>query len=526
MIGFTAVAVLAFAYLVLKLRRDLHMLQQNSYREERYRRWREGHKDDNCPKREYLFYFGLGMWAVFGGKWFLLPLGMLALLLISYKRPAEIIPLKMTPRATRLLHTAWAFAAAGCVAAAACARFGLVGRLAGGVLLVLAVGESWRIMLAAASYRAPKEAAINAAFAKEAHDMIAAAPNLKVVGVTGSFGKTSSKLILASMLEEQFLTLATPESYNTPMGVTRVVREKLRPIDEVFVCEMGARQKGDIAELCELAQPVVGLLTAIGEQHLETFHNIETIIDTKFELIAALPEDGVAVLNCENEHIAANTHRAKCKVLRYGFSPEFDYYADEIDYGPRGAEFTLHAPEGRSCRFRSALLGRHNILNIVGAAAAADALGLPLAKAARGVARLAPLPHRLQLLERGELHVLDDAYNSNPAGAASALEVLSLLGEGKKILITPGMVELGEREYQLNYEFAQAACKVCDYIILVGKNHSRPLQDGVRDAGFDASRCYVAADLADAQRYLASIAAAGDTVLYENDLPDTYKENA
>lgn len=141
---------------------------------------------------------------------------------------------------------------------------------------------------------------------------------------------------MAGVLGEKYQTLATPASYNTPMGITRTIREMLSPVDEVFVCEMGAKQKGDIDELCQLVHPTIGVLTSIGEQHLETFGNIANIIDTKFELIESLPTDGLAIVNGDNPYIAANLNRALCRVIRYGLQPDNDYWADQISYGAKG----------------------------------------------------------------------------------------------------------------------------------------------------------------------------------------------
>ena len=297
----------------------------------------------------------------------------------------------------------------------------------------------------------------------------------------------------------------------------------LTPVDEVFVCEMGAKQKGDIDELCQLVHPTIGVLTSIGEQHLETFGNIETIIDTKFELIDSLPADGLAVVNGDNPYIAANLNRAHCQVVRYGLQSDNDYWADDIRYDAKGVSFTLHHQE-LTAEFSSSLLGVHMVSNILAALAVADQLGVSVRQMQRAVKALPPIEHRLQLRPAGDYFIIDDAFNSNPAGAAAALEVLAAFGEGKKIIITPGMVELGEREYQLNFEFGGQMAQVCDYIILVGKKHSKPLYDGVIAANYPLEQLFVAADLNEARSQLAKIVEPASVVLFENDLPDTYNE--
>ena len=181
-----------------------------------------------------------------------------------------------------------------------------------------------------------------------------------------------------------------------------------------------------------------------------------------------------------------------------------DYWADDIRYDAKGVSFTLHHQE-LTAEFSSSLLGVHMVSNILAALAVADQLGVSVRQMQRAVKALPPIEHRLQLRPAGDYFIIDDAFNSNPAGAAAALEVLAAFGEGKKIIITPGMVELGEREYQLNFEFGGQMAQVCDYIILVGKKHSKPLYDGVIAANYPLEQLFVAADLNEARRQLAKI---------------------
>jgi len=371
---------------------------------------------------------------------------------------------------------------------------------------------------------APIENRINEDFLQDAHRIISEMPFLTTIGITGSYGKTSCKFILGEILSEKYMTLVPPQSYNTPMGITRVIREMLRPTHEMFVTEMGAKQKGDIEELCDLVQPKVGILTSIGEQHLESFGSLENIIMTKYELIENLPPDGLAVLNLDDPNIASRAGLSPCRIIGYGLDPNWDYYADDINYGSFGCHFTLHAPDGQKEEFSTVLLGKYAVYNILAATTAAHQLGVPLAMAAAAVRKLPPVEHRLQLRPTPVYTIIDDAFNSNPKGAGQALEVLASFDKGKKIIITPGMVELGERQYQLNYQFALAAADVCDYIILVGPKHTMPMQEALAQANYPLDQMYVAADLNDARNQLATIVEAGDTVLFENDLPDTYNE--
>ncbi len=522
------IAVLVFfvLYLCRKLRYELHMFQLNSYRNERYGRWFGEQKGRALKARDFLPLILVGLWLF---KLSLVGFGVAALaiyilLFFTYKAPKQKKPLVMTKRAQRL------YLLSVVILVVFTAFSGLV-LIYEGYMWPLLIGFfilglfPCILMLAANTVLIPVEKSINNSFLREARQIIADMPFLTTIGITGSYGKTSCKFILGQILSEEFMTLVTPASYNTPMGVTRVIRESLRSTHEMFVAEMGAKQKGDVAELCRLVQPKLGIITAIGPQHLETFGNLENIINTKFELVDALPPDGLAVLNFDDENIRNKAAAYSCRLVSYGLSDKWDYYAHEIAYNIKGSSFVIHAPGGQEQQFTTLLLGRHNICNIVAAVAAAHELGLPLDKAAKAVRHLPPIEHRLQFLAnpRG-YNVIDDAFNSNPQGAAAALEVLASFAGGQKIIVTPGMVELGSEEYELNKAFARQAAAVCDYIILVGKKHSQPLQDGLAESAFPPERYYVASDLADASSQLAKIAKPGDVVLFENDLPDTYNE--
>ncbi len=520
------------AYLILsRLPHDLHMLQQNSYRNDRYLRWYKQHYQGELRLGELCLPLALLLCCFSPLAGLLLFLVFLALLTwwqLTHKK-AVIKPLVMTDRAKRLRNVAVMLIVCGGAILAAlwcwAAGMGWPGRILAPFTMLLAL--AWCHFSALFTYKAnfllaPMEKKINLRYYRQAQQRIADLPALHRVGITGSYGKTSVKKIADAILSEQYLTLATPESYNTPMGITRVIREQLRPIHQVFIAEMGARQKGDIQELAQLVSPQIGVLTAIGPQHLETFGSIETIAETKFELIRALPRDGVAILNMDDPLIAAHRDWAPCKVVSYGLSEGCDFRATQISYTGQGGSFVLcHGQE--QVAFSTKLLGSHNICNILAGVAVAYQLGVPLALAARAVKRLAPVSHRLELKQLPKYLMLDDAFNANPVGAQAALQVLQAMEGGQKIIITPGMVELGEQEKELNLQFAAAMTKVADYIILVGQQRGKMLEEALVAANFPQKRYYIAADLRDARIRLSQIVQSSeDIVLYENDLPDLY----
>jgi len=372
----------------------------------------------------------------------------------------------------------------------------------------------------------PIQNAINRTYLRRAKNRLRDVTPL-VIGITGSYGKTSTKYLLEHLLTNHRRVLKTPLSYNTMMGVCRVINESLAADCEVFIAEMGAYRRGDIKELSEFVHPTIGILTAIGPQHLERFKTIDSIQATKYELIEALPASGVAIFNNDDPRCRAladcTTH---VRVMRYGLNTTeqtLDLWAENIAMGSEGLSFTMAGQDGRCIDVRTMLLGHHNVLNILGASCAALAIGIPLADLAKAIHDLPPVPHRLQLLDNGSgVTVIDDSYNSNPIGAMEALEVLASFTSGQRILVTPGMVELGPLEGQLNEELGEKAAAVCDYVVLVGVERTKPLVAGLQAKNFPSEKIRVVRDLKGATIVLPTIVGAGDTVLFENDLPDLY----
>lgn len=369
----------------------------------------------------------------------------------------------------------------------------------------------------------PIEKSIQNWYINDAKRMLADMPSLHKVGITGSYGKTSMKFYLSELLNSRYNTLKTPESFNTPMGVTITIRRDLKPTHEYFVCEMGARRVHEIKELCGIANPHDGIITSVGPQHLETFESIENVVNTKFELADSVQAAGGKIyLNGDNELIRKKAPEYKNAVL-YGLHESCAYRGSDVAVSDKGTEFTVTAPDGSTCRYATKLLGEHSVQNLLGAIAYCHGTGIPLEKLVLPVKRIAAVPHRLQLLDKGgNMTYIDDAYNSNPSGCRAALNVLGLF-DACRILVTPGMVELGEKQEELNFEFGQEAAKVCDYIVLVGKNQTVPIYNGIKASGYDMNRVYVADSLNEA---LAKVQAyqtdKKKIVLLENDLPDNY----
>ena len=368
----------------------------------------------------------------------------------------------------------------------------------------------------------PIEKGINQHYINDAKKRLKENSQLTVIGVTGSYGKTSVKYFLNTLLQSRFNVLMTPASYNTPMGVVKTIRGSLKPSHEVFICEMGARHVGDIKEICDIVHPNHGLITSIGPQHLETFFNIDNIKSTKFELADALPRDGMLFLNGDNAHIKEKSEEYDRKIFYGTDNIEEGYQASDIKLSQLGTEFRVTAPDGETEQFQMRLIGAHNVVNVVGAIAVSHKLGIALKDLKVPVRRIQSVEHRMKILDKGPVTIIDDAFNSNPAGSKAAVETLAMF-DGVRILITPGMVELGTEEERYNYEFGTYAAACCDYIALVGKKHTEPIRKGISDSGFSMDKCQTVEKLEEALNWAYGIKDQGHKyILLENDLPDNY----
>ena len=527
------IAVLSALLTALVSRYYLHMLQLESYQLDGYVRWLK----KNHSRQSGALTIGVGATAgyyalrlilrvflsaaaseIAAGIIALAGFGLFAVLLDrAFHMQPEKKPLTYTPRMKRL------YAALIVIALLAALMITLVFKLPGFIVFVAAP----YLPLAAGACMKPVEKKISDHYLQDAKRKLDDRPDLIKIGITGSYGKTSTKFILATILSEKFDVLATPSSFNTPMGLTRVIREQLEKHHQVFLAEMGARHVGDIKELVELVHPRLGLLTSVGEQHLETFGDIETVASTKFELVEGLPENGAAFFAADGAWVDRLYERATCEKFLTGTQGmSLDMKAEDISVGAEGSSFTLSDKRtGEKIECRTKLLGRHNIGNITLACMVARYLGLTMEEIARGVSKLEPVEHRLQLLPGANgMTIIDDAFNSNPVGARAALDVLSAFEGRRRVVVTPGMVEQGEKEEEINRRFGAQMANKCDEAILVGKKHTQPIVEGLRAGGMTDEHIHVTASLDEATAVLGQIGRANDVVLFENDLPDNYNE--
>ncbi len=515
-------------YFIIKLKKAIHMLQQNWYDDDnRYLKW-----IIHNPYKVFLeidmFYFIIiatifvpvktGM-IIFGAFY-------LACIMVSmkYKQKEQVKkPLVVTKRVKRLMVTIGLLYLIPIILMTITFNINMIGYyyLIVGTLTYL----TYFLVMVANVFNRPVERYVFNHFRTSAIKKIKNMSNLDVIGITGSYGKTSSKNILNDILSVKFDVLPTPKNYNTTYGLILSINNYLDKFCEVFIAEMGAFKMGEIKELCDLVKPKYGILTTIGTAHLESFGSMENIQKGKFELIESLPEDGIAVLNKDDELQVNYQIQSKCKKVWIGIdNKEADLYATNIKMSHKGMTFDcVFKGDQNKYNFSTKLLGRPNVYNILAGIALGRELGINIEQLKIGVRKVTSIEHRLELKKYGNINIIDDAYNSNPVGSKMALDVLDLM-PGKKIIVTPGMIELGDKQYELNMKFGEYIADVCDEVILVGEEQTKPIYDGLMLKKYNPKRIHIINDVKIAFELMQQLRDKETYVLLENDLPDIFNE--
>ena len=371
----------------------------------------------------------------------------------------------------------------------------------------------------------PVEKAINRSYVKRAKDILNQRSDLIKIGITGSYGKTSVKNYLSAILSEKYSVCATPLNFNTPTGITKTVLEFLSPSHQVLIAEMGARQIGDIKELCDIVEPNYGILTSIGEQHLATFLSLDNIKRTKSELPNYLGKNGFCVFDGDNENSKDIYNKAICKKTFVSLTnKDAACYASNIKQTENGTNFVAHIKNMGEIECKTKLFGLHNVVNLLLSIEMAAKLGLSKDEIQNGVNRILPVEHRLQLIKaENDVLILDDTYNASVEGSARALEVLKGFSGYRKIVITPGLVELGTMERLANYELGKKVSAVADLVIIVNKTHFLAIKQGLLDSGFKEENILSAENVEATKDILKEVLKPKDIILWENDLPDNYR---
>jgi UDP-N-acetylmuramoyl-tripeptide--D-alanyl-D-alanine ligase len=429
-------------------------------------------------------------------------------------------PLAMTTRAKRIYGIALTLCAVLGIAAALATEFVLVWIIAVQLVPLTLIGANLLL--------APFEARVQRRYWDEAHEKLRRLDPV-VIGITGSYGKTSVKHILGHVLETAAPTLITPGSVNTAMGIARVVRERLQPHHRYFVVEMGAYGIGSIGRLCALTPPKLGIITAIGKAHYERFKSLEAVAQAKFELAEAARDNGGTVI------VAADTlefarpreflERHRDHVVMVGDGDTANLTIKSLHQEPDGIVAWV-TWRGGAYELRAPLFGLHQGRNVALAFAAACSLGMAPEDVVASLKSTPQIAHRLEVKRQGDgTIVIDDAYNSNPVGFASALALLDVLQrpDGRRILVTPGMVELGSEHEAEHARIGRLAAAHVDVLVAVAPHRVAPLVHAF-SAAAPRREVISCAGFAEARGWLDRTLGGQDVVLIENDLPDLLEQ--
>lgn len=348
------------------------------------------------------------------------------------------------------------------------------------IYLVLIINVTYINVLVANYLNLFNEKRIKNGFIKSAKTKLEKNSDTLVVGITGSYGKTSIKNIVGNVLNEVEPTLITPESFNTPMGLTITINNYLNPFHKNFIAEMGAYYKGEINELCQIVNPSIAIVSSVGPQHLETFKTIETITNTKMELVEYLNSDGLAILNFDNKYIREYKIKNDVKVWYYSLeNKNADIYAFDI-INVNEIQIFKVLFENKTYEVKTRLLGRHNVENILAALLVCIYKNIDIKVALDSISKLSPIKHRLEFKYVNEkLSILDDAFNSNPNGIKEAINILSSFENKKRIIITPGLIDLGSVSDEVHFEVGKLISEKLDEVYIVGSLNKEMLLKGI-----------------------------------------------
>ncbi len=534
MIAFVLSLLTYILLYIVVLKKHLHMAQQNLYnRNKRYIKWFI--KDLRKPKEYHitLLFIFLTLLSIS-----ILRLSNVLILTIYFfiscfiiykvfnkenKKSVEKLPLKVTPRIRRLIVTTLLITIF--ITFTFFTKYNYLYLSTYYLIYILIIMFIDIIIMLAILVNTPLERVVYYYFRYKAKNKLKSMSHLKVIGITGSYGKTSSKNILNEILSIKYNVLPSPKNFNTPNGLMITINEHLTKFDEIFIAEMGAYKKGEIKELCDLVSPKYGILTKIGDAHLESFGSKENIIKTKFELIESLPFDGIGVLNGDDEYQLKYKLNNKCKIIWIGIdNKNVDVYAKNIKTSNKGMSFdVIFKGDKQEYNFSTRLLGYANVYNILASLALAKEFDLSTNQMIQAVSNIKQIEHRLELKEVGNITYIDDAYNSNPVGSKMALDTLKIM-PGKRYVVTPGMIELGTKEYELNKEFGMQIKSSCDIVILVGEKQTKPIYEGLLETKMNEDNIYIVKDVIEALNIVRKDKDKNIFVLLENDLPDIFNE--
>lgn len=370
-----------------------------------------------------------------------------------------------------------------------------------GIIFVLLSGVYPIFLSVAVAILSPLDYVAKTMLIARAKRKLGTMPRLKIIGIAGSYGKTTVKEFVAAVLKEKYAVLVTPENINTPLGIGRLLLRTLTPQTEILVIEMGEYYRGDVAEICALTPPDIAVVTGINEAHLERLKTLENTVATIFEVVDCSKSGATAVLNVDDENVSA-------------------YFESHTKNHPVAC---FSHKDNSAGIFPTKLLGRYALGSAMAAVRVGRLLGVGEEAIKRGIASVAPIEHRLQPIQSaGGILVIDDSYNGNPEGVHEAILTLSKYADRRKIFITPGLVEMGDIAPTLHETIGRELALVADIVILIKNSVTPSIAKGLEQAGFAKDRIIWFNSALEAHAGLKDILKQNDVILFQNDWGDNY----
>ena len=420
--------LISIFYIIIRTKKNLHILQQNFYNENnRYIKW--GNKNLNKVFKLDILILLINIINLFIRIKYLLFFNVLYIIfyIIENKNIKEEqikIPLKVTSRVKRMLITITILYLIPIIVYIISDNIYIFASL-----YSLLITTNFYIVYLSNIINIPIEKCVFLYYKNKAMNKIKNMNNLNIIGITGSYGKTSSKNILNDILSIKFNSVTTPKNFNTQYGLIITINNYIDKFNDIFIAEMGAFKRGRIKLLCDLVKPKYGIITSIGTAHLDTFGSRENVQKGKFELIESLPSDGLGILNIDDPYQVSYKLKNKVDIIWIGIeNKDADILAKNIKIDSTGMTFDVYFKENNITHtFKTKLLGNANIYNILAGIAFGKYIGMSLKEIELGVKRIKPIEHRLELKKMHNKTIIDDAYNSNPVGSKMALDVLKLM---------------------------------------------------------------------------------------------------
>jgi|AntRauTorcE11897_2_1112592.scaffolds.fasta_scaffold05797_3 UDP-N-acetylmuramoyl-tripeptide--D-alanyl-D-alanine ligase len=406
----------------------------------------------------------------------------------------------------------------------------VVGVVVGVILLaVLAGGFFIPLSLATLALR-PFDRLLRRIIIRRAKRKVSQLSELTIIAITGSYGKTTMKQTLATLLSGSREVVFTPDSFNTPVSIARFILSDVDSDTDVFIVEMGAYQVGDIKELCQIAPPDISILTGINEAHLERFGSLENTIQAKFEIATAARPSTAVICNADDAVVLENYQRF------LGERPVMFYSAKNADKASYQITDKRFHADGSGISFRVVRgdqslgyvkvshLGDYIVGNIMAALDAAEVLGIDPAVVLKNAHHITPAEHRLQPIQRtqGRVLVIDDSYNGNPAGAHAAIDVLEQFFDRRTLYVTPGLVEMGKRSEAVHKEIGEHLAEIVDVVVLVETSVTGWIKAGLETAEFSGELVTFSSPT-EMHAGINDLLKPGDVLLFQNDWPENYR---